>query len=380
MKNITDYIKEYGKYTLDEMAFNDVDSLILSQLSYLKYDGMIPGVNDQIPPLTIAELSKHPNCKNLFSDERYAKVNRGLFRAALHSRRFSGMKLNYYVNIVDVGWEIQFSAVTFLFDENHVYIAFRGTDETIVGWKEDFNMAFQTPVPAQEKAVQYLNVVTENFAGDFMVGGHSKGGNLAVYSSMMCRPETRDRIIKIYSHDGPGFRQDVLDSGEYSAIGSRVQKLVPHSSIIGMLLQSQETYEVVECKSFGFFQHDPFNWIVEEADFKHVSKLYKHVEMQDQSVNQWICGMDKEQLKQFVEQLFTVLNAPGVSTVTDLKSDWLKNSAAIKEAIDDMDEESKKMMHLVAKGLFKEMSEVIKLKVAEKVQPEIEKIQLKIEK
>lgn len=367
MRSITDYVKKYGKYTIDEMPFNDVDSLVLSQLAYLKFDGMVPGIKENLPSVAIRELPSHERFLHLFDDERYEKVNKALFKAAIKSPRFQNMRLNYYVNLIDVGWEIQFSAVTCLFEEGLVYVAFRGTDETIVGWKEDFNMAFQTPVPAQEKAVQYLNYAAGNIAGEFIVGGHSKGGNLAVYSSMMCVPEVRKRILRIYSHDGPGFRQEVLDSGEYDEIKGRIHKLIPHSSLVGMLLQTQENYEVVECKKFGLLQHDPFNWIVEDGDFKRVDGLYKHVEMQDESVNQWIRDMDKEQLREFVEQLFAVINAPGASTLIDLKTDWKKSSVAIRNAVEAMDDKTKDMMKLVIRSLFKEMSELVKLKVAEKV-------------
>lgn len=366
MKNITDYVKEYGKYSVLEEPFNEVDSLVLSQLSYLKYDGMVSLAGENRPSVMLRDLPGHMDFLHLFDDERYEKVNKALFRAAIESRRFQNVRLNNYINIVDEGWEIQFSAITFLFEENLVYIAFRGTDESIVGWKEDFNMAFQTPVPAQEKAVQYLNLVAEHIAGPFYVGGHSKGGNLAVYSSMKCKENVKKRIIKICSHDGPGFRQEVLDSGDFDEIKDRVHKLIPHSSLVGMLLQSQEKYEVIECRSFGLLQHDPYNWIVDGTEFKKVNGLYKHVEMRDESVNRWIRGMDVEQLKEFVEQLFAVINAPGATTLIDLKTDWKKNTTAIMNAIEGMDADSKEMMKLVIKGLFKEMSEIIKLKVIKK--------------
>lgn len=374
MKNITDYVKEFGKHSITEEPFNDVDSLVLSQLSYLKYDGMVPGANENRPSVLLKDLPEQVDFLHLFDDERYEKVNKALFRAAIESRRFQSMRLNDYVNIVDAGWEIQFSAVTYLFEEGFVYVAFRGTDESIVGWKEDFNMAFQTPVPAQEKAVQYLNLAADHIAGSFYVGGHSKGGNLAVYSSMKCKENVKKRIIKIYSHDGPGFRQEVLDSGDFDEIRDRVHKLIPHSSLVGMLLQSQENYEVIECRSFGLLQHDPYNWIVDGTDFKKAGGLYKHVEMRDKSVNQWICGMNEEQLKEFVEQLFAVINAPGAATLIDLRTDWKKNSAAIMNAIEEMDADSKEMMKLVIKGLFREMSEIFKLKVTKKIQPEIKKL------
>lgn len=360
MKNILDYIEESGKERMDERAFCDVDSLILAQFSYLKFDGIVPGVGNN-KAISLKEIAAHLDFERLFSDERYAKDNRALFHAMLKSRRFGRMKVNYHVNIIDPAWELQFSATTCLLEKGPVYVAFRGTDETLVGWKEDFNMAFQTPVPAQEKAVQYLNCVSEMFAGDFIVGGHSKGGNLAVYASMNCMQYSRSRILSIYSHDGPGFREEILQSSAYADIRERIHKLLPHSSVVGMLLQQQEAYEVIDCKSFGLLQHDPYNWLIDGADFKRIDALKLGTKLMDDGLNEWVCSLNKEELRCFVETLYSVVEATDVKTLLDLKSiDKRKNANAVITAIKDMDEESKKMMKQIMKVLFKQMRDTIK--------------------
>lgn len=200
---ITGYIKNYGDYTFMEKPMNDVDSLALCQFCYLKFDGLVPLVTENKRAVTLGELAAHEKFEQLFADERYEKVNRELFDAMLHSRRFKSMKLNCYINIVEKEWETQFSAVTFILEDKTLYIAYRGTDESIVGWKEDFNMVFQSPVPGQAYAVKYLNMVTGKLKNRFYLGGHSKGGNLAVYAAMNCTKDVRDRILKIYSMDGP---------------------------------------------------------------------------------------------------------------------------------------------------------------------------------
>lgn len=359
MRDIIEYVKEAGNATLAEAPFNEVDSLVLSQFSYLKFDEIVPGIG-QKRAISVKEIAKHPLFEALFSDERYAKDNRALFSAMLQSTRFQNMKLNFYVNMVDSEWEMQFSAVTCMFQNGFIYVAYRGTDESLVGWKEDFNMGFLTPVPAQEKAVQYLNRVSECFAGNFIVGGHSKGGNLAVYSAMKCADSVRDRIARIYSHDGPGFREEFLQSGEYEEISDRVCKLLPHSSVVGMLLHQQEHYEVVECRKIGLFQHNPFNWIVEKDHFKQMKEINKGTRILDDGLNKWASSLDREQLKEVVEAIYQVICATEATTLLELTRDWKKSASAMTTAVKGMDSETKKMIKQVMKALLKQVNITVK--------------------
>ena len=186
MGTVLDYLEKYGKYSFEEMPMTEVDSLALCQLSYLKFDGMVPGQEEKavLPAVTLESLKDHPDFEKLFADVRYEKPNRALYEKMISGERFRSLQLNYYINVIEQRWETQFSAVTYTMGDGTRYIAYRGTDETIVGWKEDFNMAFLSPVPGQAYSVEYLNSVAEKFDGPFYVGGHSKGGNLAVYSAM----------------------------------------------------------------------------------------------------------------------------------------------------------------------------------------------------
>ena len=198
------------------------------------------------PGVTLESLKEHPDFEKLFADVRYEKPNRALYERMVQGKRFRNLELNYYVNVIEERWETQFSAVTFTLGDGSRYVAYRGTDETIVGWKEDFNMAFLTPVPGQAISVEYLNRVAGRFGGPLYVGGHSKGGNLAVYSAMNCNPDIQNRIRKIYSMDGPGFRPEVLRECDYGKIADRVVKILPNSSLVGMIFESgQQTVPYV---------------------------------------------------------------------------------------------------------------------------------------
>lgn len=350
--NMIDYVLHQGKYSFEELSFNDVDSLVLSQLSYLKFDGMVGDLDSHARTVTVAELAAHKDREKLFADERYRDVNLALFTAMASSRRFSNMGMNYYENIIDTQKETQFSAIVFFPEQAKPYLAFRGTDETIVGWKEDFNMAFMEPVMGQLISVKYADHAAMEFAGKFVMGGHSKGGNLAIYAAMKCDPGIQDRIECIYSLDGPGFRPEILKSDEYEKLRGRICKLIPHSSVVGMLLQHQGSYEVVESKSFGLLQHDPYNWLIRGADFVWVKDVWQGRKLFDETLNEWILSLNQEQLKLFVETLFRLIEASQVDNLVDFTAEWKKSATGILNAVKELDEETKQMMRTIVKKLF----------------------------
>ncbi len=337
MKSIIDYIEQYGSLTFEEKEFNKVDALILSQFSYLKLDGKVPKVGTMLPPVTIKSIELADGAGDMFTGDGSGSRDMELFKAMAGSRRFADVRLNHYINLVNSKWEMQFSAVTAYLADGVTHVVFRGTDETMIGWKEDFNMAFITPVPAQVKAVDYLHYVSERIRGPFSVGGHSKGGNLAVYSAMKCSAPVRDRITLIYSQDGPGFTKETLADSDFDAVKDRIQKFVPRSSIIGMLLQSQEEYRVIEAKSFGLMQHDPFNWIVEDDDFVYRDEVKEHYGIGDEAVNEWVMRADPEDIQLFVDSMYEVLVAAGVSDVNDFKGNLTAITAKAIAATGSLD-------------------------------------------
>ncbi len=349
---IIGYVTKYGEYTFEEKPLNSVDSLALCQLCYLKFDGMVPLVTESRKSVTLRDLENHKDFDKLFSDERFAKDNRALFQAMKNSRRFRNMKMNCYINIVEVKWETQFSAITFLPDNGDMYVAYRGTDETLIGWKEDFNMAFQFPVPGQAYAVKYLNMVTEKLPHDFYMGGHSKGGNLAVYAGMNCIKPVQERIRKIYSMDGPGFRKEVLKDYNYSAIEDRIVKILPHSSLVGMLFETFPHIKVVESKAFGLLQHNPFTWLVEGDDFVYVKGLYETRKFADDTLNEWVLSLNENQQKAFVDTLYQVVSASKAENLIELTNDWKKSMNGIVSALKEVDGDTKRTLKQMMKLLF----------------------------
>lgn len=356
MGTVLDYLKDYGDYTFSELPFSEVDSLILSQFSYLKFDGLVPGIEEHGEAVSMKELVEHPDYDRLYADERYRKDNTALLQAMYKSARFRDIKICNYVNQIQLDKETQFSAVTFCLPEQIDYVAFRGTDETIVGWKEDLNLAFSDPVPGQIMSVGYLEQAADTLAGDFYVGGHSKGGNLAVYASMNCKKEVRDRILLIFDHDGPGFRPEIKEKGAYQKIEERIRKTIPHSSLVGMLLYSDGAYRVVESKTIGVAQHNPYTWLVKGNQFQLADQIYKGRRFMDESLNQWILSLSQEEMHTFVDTLYQVILASGTDNLIDFTANWFKSMQKVKTALSEVDPESAKVIVQIIRELFEIIS------------------------
>lgn len=352
MGTILDYLREYGDYSLEEKPFGEVDSLVISQLSYLKFDGIVPGPGEGCAPVSIAQIAAHRDYDHLYGDERYRKDNTALFSGVLKSRRFGEMKLWNYVNQIEPAQESQFSAVVCGLSEELVYVVFRGTDENIVGWKEDLNLAFSEPVPGQKRSVPYLEEAARTIPGRFFVGGHSKGGNLAVYASMHCDPQVRERIAAIYDHDGPGFRPEVRAQGAWEEIEGRIHKTVPRSSLVGMILYTDGEYQVVESKTIGPAQHNPFTWLVEGDAFRIVDEIRPGQKFMDQAINEWILSLDQEQMHVFVDTLYRVVQASEADNLIDFSAHWLHSIQRIGRAMSEVDEETADVVMQIMRALF----------------------------
>ncbi len=352
MGTVLGYLEKYGVYSFQEMPMTEVDSLALCLLSYLKFDGMVPDVRENKPPVTLKSLEKHPDFDKLFADIRFEKSNRALVKGMLKGKRFSSLRLNCYVNVIEEKWETQFSAVTFILDDGTIYVAYRGTDETIVGWKEDFNMTFLSPVPGQEISVWYLNTIGDSIAGPLYLGGHSKGGNLAVYSAMNCEPEIQDRIIKVYSLDGPGFRPEVLEKCGYDKVEDRIVKILPNSSMIGMVFESDMHFQVVKTRAFGLAQHDLYTWQVAANHLVRANDIYERRRQMDNTLNEWILSLDEQQLSTFVDTLYQVITASQTDNLIDFTAEWKKSMNGIIAALKEVDDETKAALKKMVKSLF----------------------------
>lgn len=351
MGNIVSYLEENGHLSFAELPFNEVDALILSQFSYMKFDGLIPKITEEMESVSFLHLAGHMDEKLVFSDQRYEKDNRLLFEQMLKSKRFSSTLFNYYASIIDENVETQFCAFTCFLENNLPVVIYRGTDENFVGWKEDFNMAFKKPVPGQHLAKLYLNQVGGLVFSDFILCGHSKGGNLAVYSSMNTYPDIRSRIKRIYSFDGPGFRPEILKSEDYDSISDKIEKYIPKSSVVGMLLEEHEDYLVVDSHSIGVLQHNPFTWRVKDTSFVGKEGVYKGRQFMNESLNEWILALNEEQLELFGETLFHILEGCEMKNLVEIAQDWKKGINNMIRASKEVDADTRDKIYEILRIL-----------------------------
>lgn len=248
------------------------------------------------------------------------------------------------MNRLDYKCSNQFSAVVFTLGNDHSYIAFRGTDNSIAGWKENFLMSFTEEVLAQKQAVSYVNHIANQLDGTFYLGGHSKGGNLAVYAGANVKPEVQDRILKIFSNDGPGFLASVVESEGYKKISHKVKSIIPKSSVVGMLLDTSKNFEVVDSTGHGIFQHDSFLWQVKGAQFIYEDELSKNSRNIDNTLRLWLDKLSLEQREQFFDALFEIIEETGAHTLDELSGEKLKVVNMMIKKYRSMDSETQSLL------------------------------------
>ncbi len=355
LMNIIDDVKAMQNVTFENTPFNEVDSLVFSLLSYFNWETLL----NEKTQLEFAEIDgekievpKH--CKERF------KNHYRLLKAVLSSNRYKDFCMSDFVNDSDIHTEKQFCAVCF-FDTEFAYVAFRGTDATVVGWKEDVNLSFMKEVPAQTHSVQYLEEIAKKYpAHKIITGGHSKGGNLAIYSAVKASDEVKTRITEIYCHDGPGFKKEFCLSDEYLQASKKIKKTVPYSSIVGMLMENPTPYDVIDSKSVSIFQHNPYKWLVENHAFVPKPHLNPNWFYFDESINRWIETLTDEEREKFFDEIFTFFDTAGITEFKSKKENFaliMKNLRKIYSSFRNLGEETKTFLGKTIRKLLSILSE-----------------------
>lgn len=348
MSDIFDYFNWRGDITIKQDKFNDVDALILSRLSYVPFEGIVSeNVNNKITMYNTADLffCESEN-QNLLLWDR----DSDLLKYAANNARFRNMKLSGYINTIDYENEMQFSAVIIEITDKLYYISFRGTDNTVIGWQEDFNMYYMFPLPSQIKAVEYLENAAKNLEGTFILGGHSKGGNLAVYAAAFCSKETQERIVSVYSHDGPGFDRKAIEKSGFQAIKHKIHTYVPQSSIFGMMLEHEEEYTIVKSSQKGFMQHDIYSWEIKRNSLIPLKEMSNTSIFFDHTLKQLVSELSVEQRRDFIQGVFSLLKITEDETFDQMGAHWRRNSSMVVKSVKAMD---KKTRSLIISTLFK---------------------------
>lgn len=340
-----DYLNWRGDLSFETVAPCEVDNLIFSMISYIDFSGVVESEADETKkPIALLTATK-----------RYLKLQSGIIKnigliiprevvtllvRASKTARFGLCRPFCYVNRICDESEKQFSAVSFALPGGDTFIAFRGTDDTLVGWKENFNMSFMHPVPAQTEAVEYLEYIAAHTQGKLYVGGHSKGGNLAVYSAVKASSAVKERITAVYNNDGPGFDREFIGGDDYAEMRERIHTLVPQSSVVGMLLEHEEHYTVVKSKTTGLLQHNGLTWTVMGGGFIKLDSVDEDSKLIDRSLKEWLESMSADERERFVDELYEAMLSTNARTLTELNADKRK----LMKAWSSMDNESRSQL------------------------------------
>ena len=346
MPNINDYIKWRGDLELNVSEFNEIDSLILARFSYLPFEILM-----KKEELTIEELSKRFEKADKNKLEILWPDDSDLLPLLGQSKRFGKMIATDFLNKFDPEQEKQFSAITVLLPDNTIFISYRGTDNTIIGWKEDFNMSFKSHIASQLDSVKYINDIAKKYQNNIRIGGHSKGGNLAVYAAVFAEEEVKTRIINVYNNDGPGFADDITNTKEYKEMIEKVHTYIPQSSVIGRLLNHEEKYTVVKSIQKGIMQHDLYSWQVQGAKVVSLKEVTNGSEFVDKTIKQWLDDVEPKQRKIVIDTIFDILSTTEAESMIQIREKWFKNVGIILKNYKNLDEDSKKMIGEIVRKL-----------------------------
>lgn len=305
MADMFDYLYWRGDILFSQLPPNPVDALIFSALSYLKLDGIVS--ENPYQWKTIERVAEEFLALPDAEDRIHLKKDMELLKMAADSPRFKRVGITFYQDVFIPEEDTQFAAVTFYLEDGTAFLAFRGTDNTLVGWKEDFNMTFQECIPAQRLAKEYVQKFAESSDSPMRLGGHSKGGNLAVYAAAKSSQDIQRRMLAIYNQDGPGFTEHLMGDKGYLVIVPKIYTYVPQSSVFGMLLEHEEPYTIIKSKQIGLMQHDIYSWEIKGKDFITVEKLTADSRFLDRTFRNWLAGMSNADRNEFFDTVFELL-------------------------------------------------------------------------
>lgn len=361
MRNINDYLDWRGDLDFRQDGFNEVDNLILSVICYNDFKDIVPSPGGTGCVLLKDAASRFREIKNTdhLKDLPFLKDIPSFLEKAAATKRFGELKLSGYVDQVDMERVKQFSAIVFtIYDDLH-FIAFRGTDDSLAGWKENLQMSFKHEVHSQKEAVKYTKWVMENYSGEFYLGGHSKGGNLAVYASANMEGPYRESIIEIFNNDGPGFQPEVVETQGYQAIVEKIVTFLPESSIVGMLLEHGEDYYVVKSSGLAMYQHNPFMWEILGNRFIYKEGLSNEGININKAVRSWLTKLSHDEREKFANTLFDILQGTGAKTLGDLNNEKIAAADAMIKALKTLDKETQRQLRSTIDLLFAESHKTI---------------------
>ena len=382
MKNMLGYIKEFGHVSFEERAFSEIDALVLTELEYLPLEKVVPSDENGENFVTVKEIAEYmqEHKQELFDENpmMITQERHEVSQVIADAPRFQSLKFFGVVSEWDKDTTKQFAAVTVEVEPSVRLVVFRGTDETLIGWKEDFLMTYSPLVAAQTDAKEYLAKQASLWGGDLMISGHSKGGNLAIYAAATQEEDVQLRIVDIFCFDSPGLYRSVLETKGYQNIVPLAMRYIPQDSLVGLMLESEVPYVIVKSNATGAMQHSAMTWEIEDGQFIKMEKLTKNSQLNDQTFKKWTESVSDEELELFWNVFFELLFSVGIDTVNDLYGQFMHYVQEFLKAAGDMDEEKRELLTRIALLLVSTRFEVWKdsLDMSELVQFEMPELKL----
>lgn len=352
MSTIFDYLKEVTYDSIYDRSFKELDVLALTELTYLPFGHIVPQGDTTGIQVRLSDAAELVDRTTNFT---VSHQHLQLVDELATSKRFKNIKLLNYVDEYDPDVQKQFAAMTYRLTLDVYLVIFRGTDDTLIGWKEDFHMTYMDHVPAQKRAASYLQHVMKEFPkGRFLVAGHSKGGNLATYACSYLPDHLFERVDTIYSYDAPGLNQAIIETEGYQRTSPKIRRFVPQGSIVGMMLEVPEPTTIIKSRAFGgFAQHDAFTWEIKDHSFVTVSETSPDSQQTDLTLKQWVRETSEDERKKFFDTFFGIFLDAGITSINDLTD--LKQLAKAKEILQnakDLDPTEREMLERLAKQLI----------------------------
>ena len=339
---LLDYLQWRNDVPLSVSPFNEVDNVIFSYLSYIDFRDL---KEDWKGFFDLKDLFRN-FCEKYSLEEikttgEFTERAPLLLQEMMAGERFSATKVGYYAEDFDKDQVKQFAALVFLLPDGRNYISFRGTDKTITGWKEDFLMSCQSETAGAKEAVAYFNKIAPVLEGELILGGHSKGGNFAMYAAAFCEAEHKERIMQVYNNDGPGFREEIIQSPEFQELLPKIITIAPQSSIIGQLLSNPAEQHVIHSMAKGILQHDAMTWEAEK-DTLVSSELDELSEYTKTTLGSWLESMDDETRESLCTTAFSLIESTKSETFIEFSGNLMKNMETIWKEMGNLPEEKKK--------------------------------------
>ena len=339
MSDLFDYLIWRGDLSFENAPLCPVDTLLLSMLPYIRLEGLVPTAAEE--PAHLRDVLGRYAAR----EENAASKHLPLIRALRDSTRFGTLQAVEAVQELDREKGIQFAAITLLLPADTLFVAFEGTDDTLIGWEEDLRMSYECPIPAQMRALAYLRRIATLYPlRRILVGGHSKGGNLAMYAAVHCGSEIRQRIQDVYNHDGPGFCEGTLTTPAYLELRERIHTYLPASSIVAVLLEHDNNYKIVKSTQAGLLQHDPYSWQIEGPDFAYTDRRTAFGLEIEAIIDRFTSELSPARKKQFVEALFTVLEATGQETFSGIMGKKVQSLRGAIRSFAELDPASRALL------------------------------------